>query len=200
MGNTARWGLTGLLLLAVPACGGEAVAGGQRDVDVKATGDGPGAAPARVPGGALPSSAAAAAVQGTVTFTSDVRLVDGGTATVGRGTAVVVRADGGDTARIVRGPVPAGGYASVRLVFREVDANVTGGLVIGGVAFTGSAEVDIAPGDSLVVERAVAVPLGDADVELLVDLNAATWLAATNPATRRVAAAVFAAAVQVRVD
>jgi hypothetical protein len=197
-GMSARWGLAGLLLMSVPACGGEAVAGGQRDVDVQATGDAPGGSPTRLSDGPARSAAAAAMVQGTITLTSDVRLVDGGTVTVGRGSGVQLRADGGDTVRVTTGRVPDGAYSSVRLVFRDVDASVTGGLVIGGVSLTGSIEVEIAPGDSVVVERAVAIGAGDDDIRLLVDLNAATWLSAANPVTRRVPAAAFAAAVQVR--
>ena len=199
-GIRARWGLMGLLLMAVPACGGEAVAGGQRDVDVDATGDGPGASPARIVDGPRTSTAAAAAVQGTITFTSDVRLAGNGTVTVGRGTGVQVNADGSNTAHVTSGSVSAGGYSSVRLVFRDVDANVTGGLVVGGVAITGNVEVEIAPGDSIVVERGISVAAGEGDIDLLVDLNASTWLAATNPVTRRVPAAAFAAAVRVQAD
>jgi hypothetical protein len=193
MGST----LLGLALLGTAACGGEAVAGGARDAQVDATGDAAPGSPARLPGGARASVALVAPVQGSLQVVSGVRLTSGGqAAVVGGSPAVQLSASGSDTVRVVQGRVAATSYGAVRLVFRQVSANVTGGLVIGGVSVTGDFGVDIPAGDSVVVERAVAIP-ASGDVRLLVDLNAATWLAAANPVTRRVSAAAFQSAVHV---
>jgi hypothetical protein len=190
-------GLTALLLGA-SACGGEAVAGGERDVDVDATGDGSSAAAARAPAGIRASTSLATAVQGTVQFVSAVRLMNGsGAVPVGGAPSVEVRADGADTVDVTQGRVPETAYTSARIVFRQVSANVTAGLVIGGTTLTGNVVVDIPAGDSVVVQRTISVPTGSSDVHLLIDLNAATWLATANPLTRRVSAAAFQSAVQV---
>jgi hypothetical protein len=186
-----------LLVMGAAACGGEAVAGGARDAEVDATGDAAPGSPARLPDGPRASVALAAPVQGTVQFVSGVRLVSGGQAVaVGGSPTVQVSANGSDTVRVVQGRVAAVSYAAVRVVVREVSANVTGGLLIGGVSVTGTFNVDIAPGDSVVVERAVAIP-ASGDVRLVVDLNSATWLATANPVTRRVTAAALQSAVHV---
>lgn len=191
-----RTALALVLALAAAGCGGEAVAGGQRDVTVDATGDGAGASPERRVDPRT-SRSAAAAVQGTVDFAARVRLNGGTVVPVGSLASVRVRADGGDTARVVAGRVPGSAYATVRLVFYDVTAQVTGGLLVGGTPLTGQVEVEIAPGDSLVVERTIVAGAGGGDIRLLVDLNSAVWLAAANPTTRVVAATVFRNAVQV---
>lgn len=194
LGDTKRV-LALVLALGLAGCGGEAVAGGQRDVTVDATGDDSGASPERRR--AASPQRAVAAVQGTVRFDARVRLNGGTVVPVGGLASVELRADGGDTVRVVEGSVPGSAYATARVVFYDVQAEVGGGLVIGGSPFTGHVEVDIAPGDSLVVERTVAVGAGGGDIRLLVDLNSAVWLATANPATRLVSRSAFQGAVRI---
>jgi hypothetical protein len=200
--SIARLGLILSTSAALAGCGGEAVAGGQRDVDVHATGDGPGgASPSRMPAGPRWSLSSGSAVQGTITLIAAPRLVSGSVPVAVTPTApsAQVLASGGDTVLIARDKVPPVSYATARVVFRDVQANVTGGLSIGGVPLTGLVEVDIAPGDSVVVERTVSIPAGDEPIDLLVDLNAAVWLAAASVGTRLVPALVFRNAVQIQV-
>jgi hypothetical protein len=109
-----------------------------------------------------------------------------------------VRIDGADTVRIASGDVPAARYTAARVTFTRVQANVTGGLVLGGVGATGLFTVSILPGDSIVVERPVDLGGPEADARLLVDLDASAWLGTANPATRLIAAATFRDAVKVR--
>lgn len=197
-----------LLPLALAGCGKEVVVGGQKDVDTYATGDGtPEASPSRAPAHALAPGGAgprtthiAGRAQGAITFDAKVSLVANGGAPQPVNTApasATVRVDGDDTIFVASGRVPATRYTAARVVFTQVRANVTGGLVIGGVNLTGEVRVAIAPGDSIVVEVPLALD-ADTDDTLLVDLDASAWLPTANPATRLVTAAAFRNAVKVR--
>ncbi|HYJ77998.1 MAG TPA: hypothetical protein VEW03_00150, partial [Longimicrobiaceae bacterium] len=180
-----------LLVLGVAGCGKEVVVGGQKEVDAHATGDGtPEGSPARLDASRTlvfadgPSAThIAGRAQGTVSFDARVSLVAGGSAQVNGPASATVRIDGHDSVRVARGRVTAAGYTAVRVVFTRVTTNVTGGLVIGGVGLTGQVDVFIAPGDSIVVERAVSLGGEEEDVRVLVDLDASAWLSAANPAT-----------------
>ena len=190
-------------MVALAGCGRELVGGGQREVDAAATGDGT--------GGGSPSTAPRYAVApaeggvyqlngigGTISFDARVSLLRAGVPVPLGGGSATVRADGGDTVRVVSDGVPAVTYPVARVVFTRVTANVTGGLVVGGVNLTGRIDVAIAPGDSVVVERPVDLGAADEDATLLIDLDASAWLPAVNPATRLVSAATFASAVKLR--
>lgn len=200
-----------LLLAMLPAagCGREVVGGGQTDVATFATGDGTpeggGAAPSRAPAYALSPGAPSAThiagrTQGTITFEARVQVVrsDGARATVGEGTAMV-RADGHDTTQVVRARVNADRYTMVRVTFTHVQANVTSGLVIGGVSVTG--QVNVAVGNGVVVEIEtddLGAEEDEEDAWVLIDLDASAWLGAANPFTRVVPAAAFQNAVKIR--
>ncbi|HEX8242201.1 MAG TPA: hypothetical protein VF541_01850 [Longimicrobium sp.] len=197
-----------LLMLALGGCGKEVVVGGQKHVDTRATGDGTpegsassNRAPAfaRSPSGAI-AGAVAGRAQGTLTFDAKVALVaSGGTAVpLGPPATTTVRIDGSDTVAVVSGNVPAARYTAVRVTFTRVQANVTGGLLLGGVGATGLFTVSILPGDSIVVERAVDLGAEEASARVLVDLDASAWLGTADPLTRLVAAATFRDAVKVR--
>lgn len=191
-------------ITTLPACSGELVGGGAREADAYATGDGTdvsGGSPSLAPRYAIaPGGGAvfqAGRVSGTVSFDAKVSLVSSGAVEpVVPGATATVAANGSDTVRLGGGEISAGAFPTARVVFTRVTANVAGGLVIGGVALTG--RVDVAIADSVVVEMPVNVPAGDADVELLVDLDASAWLAAANPVTRVVSAAAFQSAVKLR--
>lgn len=201
--------LLALLLLAGAAgCGKEVLVGGQKDVETRATGDGTseGGSPSRAtayalapPGGPVTTHIAGRA-QGTITFDAKVELVSttGAAEDAGGPASATVRIDGHDSVFVARGSVPGDQYATVRVTFTRVTANVTSGLVIGGINVTGQVNVAILPGSAIVVERQVALGGPNEDVVLLVDLDASAWLGATNPATRIVAASAFQSAVKVR--
>ena len=192
-------------VMAVSGCGRELVGGGARDVDAVATGDGTsgGGSPSMAPSYAVAPGGGpvfqANGLSGTITFDARVSLVRGGTVEPLNGPATAtVRADGRDTVALVSGRVDDVDYPVARVVFTRVTANVTGGLVIGGVGLTGRVDVAIAPGDSIVVERAVDLGAAGADATLVVDLDASAWLGLANPATRIVPAAAFQSAVKLR--
>lgn len=107
-----------------------------------------------------------------------------------------MRIDGRDTVRLTSGKVSRASYDRVRIVFTRVEADVTSGLVIGGVTITGRVGVAIAPRDSIVVERPVSLGGQGDDVRLLVDLDAHAWLASTSVVARIVMRIVPAAAFQ----
>ncbi len=196
-----------LSTLLLAGCGKEVVVGGQRDVETVATGDAtPEPSPSRTDGarfvrGPGEPRFTSARGQGFAVFTADVRLFTaaGASAIPGGGSPTAVQLDGRDTVRVARGQVPAAPYTRARVVFRNVAAQVTGGLTVGGIAITGTVVVDIPSGDSLVVESALPFsPDQDAPETLIVDLDASTWLAATDPVTRRVPPTVFRNAVKLR--
>jgi hypothetical protein len=194
-----------IAVLALGGCGKDFVAGGARDVEVHATGDGTpegsasGARTSLAPADG-PRSLSAAAAQGTLTFAARVSLVESNRAEAVNRTpaSTSVRLDGRDTVRLTGGEVPRGSYDRVRIVFTRVEADVASGLVIGGITITGRVAVAITPGDSIVVERPVSLGGQGDDVRLLVDLDASAWLASTNVVTRIVPAAAFQSAVKVR--
>ena len=201
-------GLVLLLLLGTAGCGKELVVGGQKEVETHATGDGTpeGAASAsRAPalalapaGGPLATHIAGRA-QGTVTFDATVEVIaaPGGAQPAGGSAGEVVRLDGHDTTLVARVRVPEGSYTAVRVTFTRVTANVTSGLVIGGINLTGQVNV-AAPAGGIVVERPVSLGGPEEDVRVLIDLDASAWLLAATPATRVVAATAFQNAVKIR--
>ena len=93
--------------------------------------------------------------------------------------------------------VAEGTYDRLRVAFRDVTADVTGGV---GAAITGEVNVDLADGDSVVIEREMsAVTTSGFTTQIVLNLNSGTWLALADPATRLVDPADFASAVEVSV-
>lgn len=193
--------------LAAAGCNGELVGGGVRDVDAVATGDGGQGGSASMamaprmslqPGGTVAFQSAG--LSGTVTFTARVELVRGESAVAlnPAPASASVRVDGGDTVHVASRRVPERRYGVARVTFTSVTANVSGGLRIGGVSLTGRVDVGIPVGDSVVVEMPVDLGGSDDDATLLIDLDASSWLAAANPATRIVPASAFRSAVRLR--
>lgn len=195
--------LAGIAMLS--GCGRELVGGGARDVDARATGDGTGGgSPSLGPSYAVAAGGGPVfqtnGVSGTIAFDARVYLVRSGQAEPvnGPATGVTVNANGRDTALVAAGRVDDVDYPVARVVFTRVTANVTGGLVIGGIGLTGRVDVGIAPGDSVVVEMPVDLGDPDDDATLLIDLDASAWLFTANPVTRLVSAAAFRNAVKLR--
>lgn len=198
-----------LLLAAAAGCGKEVVVGGQRDkeVEVYATGDGTqegGAGASRAPllsslapAGGPAETHIAGRVQGTISFDALVEVVtpSGQAARVGNALSVVVSSEGHDTVLVARADVLEEQYTTVRVTFTRVTANVASGLVIGGISITGQVNVEV-PASGIVVER--QVPLGgpEEDVQVLIDLDASSWLFAT--LNRIVPTATFEQAVKIR--
>lgn len=99
-------------------------------------------------------------------------------------------------ADVVRATLPADAYPELRILFREIEVQVDQGVIIGGQEITGPVDVDI---EDLEVVRALDLEIRDGDrVELLLDLNAATWLAFIDPTLKTVNGADFASAFTVR--
>jgi hypothetical protein len=207
MTKRVGWAAIAALAGVLAACSGEVVGGGQKPVETRAVGDGGTASSSSVAGTApdrgarYSTSFASAAAAGTVDFDARVTLVDEShgqeRAVIGTATAQVGIAQH-DSVLVAREQVAAVPYVRARVAFTRVHANVTGGLVIGGVNLTGAVDVPIAQYDSVVVERDVAMTDRTRPYVLVVDLNAGAWLPAASTATRLVPDSVFASAVRLR--
>jgi len=96
--------------------------------------------------------------------------------------------------------IPTGQYTALRMVFTEIEVRVDAGLIINGVPVTGEFRVDL-ENLTLPVSHAVSIDLGTDEVaELVIDLNAASWLQAVDPVTATVDEQVFADLVSVRLE
>ena len=95
--------------------------------------------------------------------------------------------------------VPAGRYRGVRTVFRRVEADVVGGLIVNGQPVTGIVRVRLGDGGILVVDdpAEVDVPIGG-EASLLVDLHTTRWLRLLNLELRQVAASDFQGQLRLR--
>lgn len=214
-------GLAGPLLalaLAVAAAGcGNVTAGGVTgDTEVYMSGDadGSGAAPAPrqtsgpsaegTPQAAPPQpTVVGAGLEGDAQVTASIYLTSAGGADVpltpDGPVTVTLDLAGAQQPRVAQRAVTLGSYTGLRIVFTDVVATVTGGLEIGGVAFTGPVSVDLGSG-SLTVERTLSLTVReDQTLAVLVDLDAPTWLDLLDPVTGTVAGADFAGAVGVAV-
>jgi hypothetical protein len=189
------------LTMFLAGCSGELVGGGQREVDAQATGDGTsGGSAALAPRFSLADGETAFqanGISGTISFDAKVVLMRGGSAElIGTGSNRVVAANGSDTVQVASATVASVDYPTARVTFTRVQANVTSGLDIGGINVTG--QVNVALGDSVVVEMPVDLGDEDEDATVLIDLDASAWLTAANPVTRVVSSSAFAAAVKLR--
>jgi hypothetical protein len=201
-----------MLALTLAGCGRDIVVGGQQEGEVRtvATSDGTtsGSAAARVPieaGTITPAfGAPAAAARGTVTFAASVTLIsDAGEEVVvtnGLSTAQV-QIEGPDTTLVGQARVRAATYTRARVEFARVDADVTGGLVIGGIPLLGLIRVEIGANERVIVEAPIQMTVEPKTSEtLVVDLNASTWLLSANRLTGLVPAASLRSAVRLRVQ
>jgi hypothetical protein len=107
---------------------------------------------------------------------------------------------GGAERRVAVRFVSTGRYSRLRVVFHDVEAFVTGGLIVGGLPFTGTVTVDFGAEGTLDVEREVLLEIERDDaVDLLLNLNADAWLPTLSLVTRTVAAVELESALGVRV-
>ena len=105
-----------------------------------------------------------------------------------------VRVDlrGRQEADVVNRAVPAQRYTGLRIVFTEIEAEVDSGLIINGQVVSGPVEVRLED-VSLTVLRPLSLEVGEGErVQLLIDLNAAVWLEAVDPALNTVDEEAFA--------
>jgi hypothetical protein len=94
----------------------------------------------------------------------------------------------------------SGRYSGCRVVFTRVEANVTGGLIVGGVPILGLVRVDLGTQGTLTVERGLVLDVeARREQDIVLDLAANTWLPRLSLTTRTVAAAALRDAVGVRV-
>ncbi|MDT8341610.1 MAG: hypothetical protein RQ751_08865 [Longimicrobiales bacterium] len=101
--------------------------------------------------------------------------------------------------QVVAARVPAGRYTALRMVFRNVEVEVEGGLIVDGGEVVGLVEVEF-EADSLTVVEPVSLSLEDGDrVQILLDLNAQDWLRQVDPQVGLVPETFFANAITVRV-
>lgn len=202
-GRRRRRGAAALALaLALGGCG-ELTSGGLGEVEVYATADEeeasqPTSAPAlRAPGTSellLAEGQLAVRFQVFLQADSDGQWIE---LTDGVRDLTLTLSGGGERRAGVRF-VSAGRYSRLRVVFHELEAFVTGGLIVDEVPVTGAIDVDLGAG-TLTVEREVLIEVeGDERLDLLIDLNADVWLPTLSLATRTVAGAQVAEALAVR--
>lgn len=201
--GSARTLSMGLALLAVVGCGNlTAGGGGEAEVVVSGNGtDGTGTASTSGPAFAMvPASGDEGdpAVEGDVTVALRVFLLapDGGAEEISGGPReVTVDVHGEFPETLGSVPVTGGGYTGVRIVFSEVEANVTGLLDPGLLPVV---TVDFEGEEVLVVERPLSVALdGRTGLVLTVHLRSLVWLALVDPETLLVPANGFRAAVEI---
>ncbi|HEU0054012.1 MAG TPA: hypothetical protein VFQ39_12590 [Longimicrobium sp.] len=202
--KTIHWTLLGAALVAALGACESATGPGAEDgpvMEVAARGEDAPAASVSPDGGAPRFTHTAS--RGSVEFRARVyvRSSAGGWAelTDGAFQRASVDAGGHGSSQIFAGSrVEAGTYDRVRMVFDEVNADITASVTVGGASLTGN--VSVATGDSLVVERTIqAQASAGFTTQLLLNLNADAWLSRVNLATRTVSAADFASAIGVEV-
>lgn len=104
--------------------------------------------------------------------------------------------DGSIEADVITARVPANSYSGLRIAFSEIEIDVEAGVIIDGQEVMGPVDIEFEdleiflPLDLTVLDGSV--------VEILLDMNAATWLAFVDPATKTVMPEHFAEAVTVR--
>lgn len=211
--SPARAGFTLVLLLLAAAGCGTLTMGGLAEAEVTVSGDAPdpGTAAANVPG--LPPVGRQEEedddddddddeAEGQLEADFFLYLVDeAGEAVSLSQDQVEVRLDlqGVQEANTGLTSVPARRYTALRAVFTDIEVEVDAGLIIGGDTITGAVDVD-QEADSIPVERVLSLDLMDGDrVELLLDLNAQTWLTQVDPTVQTVAQDFFTSAIEVRV-
>lgn len=112
---------------------------------------------------------------------------------------VTVDASGeGEAEVFVREEVEATAYTRARVVFEEVEANVTGGLKIGiGGILTGVIRVSLGGDEEVVVEQPINLRVNaGSEGTLVVNLNADAWLSRADAEARTVDEADFRSAVR----
>lgn len=96
--------------------------------------------------------------------------------------------------------LPADHYIALRIEFTEIEVEVDRGVVIDGIEIQGPIEIELEDDESIIIERSLDARLLDGGrIDVLLDMNARTWLAAIDPDLRTVAERVFSQAIAIRV-
>lgn len=194
------------LTLAAAGCGNLTAGGATGEAAVVVSGDAPDSPPAASLIEGPPSAWAAASGPASTEHEEDERpegeleaefslflVADGGELVPLTDGDVQIRIDleGLGEPEVADRVVAARSYTGLRIVFSEIEVEVDAGLIIDGVEVTGPIDIEI--DTSLVVEKSLALDIGDEErVVLVVDLNAASWLQAVDPVARTVDPQVFA--------
>lgn len=196
--NSVRW-LAASALMLMAACDSATASGDEARMQMAAAGD-DGATTSTTPSGE-PRYAQSTA-DGTVSFAARayvqtstgawVELTDGGYENV----AVTASSSAAAARTFASSNVEATSYTRVRIVFRDVNADVQGSLQTGTGFVSGRVTVNAGSDDQIVVERQINVSArAGATTRLLVDLNSYVWLYYAS--AQAVSEAAFASAVQV---
>lgn len=111
---------------------------------------------------------------------------------------VELELDGSIEADAITARVPSNSYSGLRIVFSEINVDVQNVLVIDGQEVTGRVDIDMEVEDLEVALPLNITVLDGSVVEILLDLNASTWLALVDPVTKTVTPEHFAEAVTVK--
>lgn len=132
--------------------------------------------------GARASESAPDAFSGSLTGTAQVSISTNGSAWVdlSQPSSITMNLQSGN-GTTVHGQVevPVGTYARVRVVFRNAQANLSAGSVIGGVTLTSQATIMLGDSDGEVVCEKTVTPFtvrAGATTHISFDLNAETWM------------------------
>ena len=180
------------------ACGNVTV-GGFTEVDVTVSGNdttAPGAPLGSAAFSILPFPSGSNQPEGEMELDMSLDLVSEAGSAIRLGDdeiRVKVDLEGQSRAEAVKGQlVEATRYTELRITFRNIKVEVSGGLVIGGDSIMGEVHVEIQD-TALVVPRALNLDAKAGDrVALTVDLNAPAWLEALDPDSLTIDEAVFA--------
>jgi hypothetical protein len=180
--------------LVAGGCGNVTV-GGYTEVNVNVSGDAPAPAPTAraavldAPAASSPLRAEGEA-EGEVEVDFQLFLISetGRSVQLGPGQDDIrVRIDiqGSTEAEPVKNQlIDAGRYTQLQIVFKKIQVEVSGGLVIDGQTVTGEVDVELSGTDLLVARPLDLVAVDGSTVNIVVDLNAQSWLAAVDPNTQ----------------
>lgn len=97
----------------------------------------------------------------------------------------------------VKRRINTGLYSQMRMVFSTIEADVTGGLFIGGIPLLGT--VHVPTGSDVIIERPLDLFIDDRDpVSVVIELNAGEWLQTASLVDAVVTPEDFASSVSVR--
>lgn len=207
-----RFMAAAVLVLSAAGCGQELLAGGMRSGEASAVVTDDPRASGSASAHETPTSRAMltsgsrlsaiqTAAEGSILVEGAVELESAGGQMIllggGPGTASV-QISSAATSALGTSQVEVGRYTTARVTFTRVEADVSGGLVVGlGVQVKGKVRV-LLP-EPLVVEAPIELLVReDGEHIVVIDLNSEVWLAAVDPLLLTVPAQVFAAAVTVR--
>lgn len=197
--------LAAALALTLAACNGDATGSGSGDAQLQVAARGDDAPPSQsVSYNQGAPSYTHTSAQGTIDFRARVYVQSSTSGWVeltnqAAGAASVAASGHGEAVAFANARVRAGSYNRVRVVFEDVDANISGGLQLStGGLLTGSVSVNLESDGQVVVEREVNVSArAGATTQLVLNLNADAWLNRANAQTRTVAESEFRSAVRI---